>query len=170
MEGAQVLRGVAVELLARDEPLSIENTTALLSDMAAVGALKADHQAVAQQLADLTRLLLQMRKHEGSYVARHIRDRMTLLAKAFMQLPDSPLQNNAGQSLAPYFSTASERALPARMTILGGCSRGGIADHAGHCRAGKSEGTVAGAARASGATSQGDRRHISRSRVRAIEH
>lgn len=123
MEGARLIGNVARVLFRADkEGTALMDPIDNLALLAAVGLRDEDHrpvtQIVAEQLAQLTLVLLQNSDDRLDLNAKRIRESMVALATAFLQIPETPFHSVVTQSLRPYFSTATQDALPNRLAQL----------------------------------------------------
>jgi len=115
--------GQCADTLLRSEgPNGIRTLTQKLGIIGCCGVAKENYHAVTltcvEQLARLTFDVLRVRSRDVQFAAREIRSSMSLIAKLFLSVPDTPLANAHSTFLGPYYSTTSSEALPARLAEL----------------------------------------------------
>ena len=114
MEGVRLLGKSAQQLLVRDEPNSIVTLAENIAVLACVGCANEKYRPVTitatEQLARLTYNLIRSNSRDIHYAVGQIRDNVTMVAKLFLNVPDTPLQSIHSTSLAPYFSGITAQA------------------------------------------------------------
>ena len=123
MEGARLMGRCANLLLTAEGPDGVRTLTQKLGTIACCGVVAQDYRPVTstcvEQLARLSFDLLRTRAHEVRFVAKEIRDSVSLVARLFLAVPDTPLANIHSTFLGPYYSGTSSQALTARLVGLG---------------------------------------------------
>ena len=122
MEGARLMGQCADLLLAAEGPDGIRTLTEKLGTIACCGVAREDYRPVTstcvEQLARLSFDLLCTRSRKVGFAAKELRGTMSLIAKMFLAVPDTPLTNTHSTFLGPYYSATSSQALPARLAGL----------------------------------------------------
>ncbi|MGB6325273.1 MAG: hypothetical protein WBG11_05720 [Methylocella sp.] len=105
MEGARLMGQCADVLLAAECPDGIGTLVQKLGIIACCGVVREDYRPVTstcvEQLARLSFNLLRTRSREVRFAAREIRSSVSLLAKVFLAVPDTPLMNTHSALLGP---------------------------------------------------------------------
>lgn len=122
MEGVRLM-GEAAQLMLRNaevnEVVTISEKIALIS---CAGVAKEDYRPVTltgmEQLAKLTFELIRGRSSDIHFAAGEIRGDVSLVAKLFLKLPDTPLSSIHSSYLAPYYSGTSAATLRTWLTEL----------------------------------------------------
>ena len=122
MEGVRLMGQCADMLLAAEGPQGITTLVQKIGVISCAGIAREDYRPVTstgvEQLARLSFDLLRTKSREVGFAARDIRGSMTLIAKLFMALPDTPLMNVHSTYLAPYYSATSTQGLTVRLSHL----------------------------------------------------
>jgi hypothetical protein len=122
MEGARLMGQCADVLLGAEGPNGIRTLVQKLKIIAFCGLAKEDYRPVTstcvEQLARLSFNLLRSRSRDVRFAAEEIRSSMSILAKAFLAVPDTPLTNDHSRILGPYYSATSPQALSTRLLGL----------------------------------------------------
>ena len=122
MEGVRLMGQCADMLLAAEGSQGITTLTQKIGVISCAGVAREDYRPVTstgvEQLARLSFDLLRTRSREVRFAAQEIRGSMKLVAKLFMTLPDTPLENIHGTYLAPYYSATSAQGLTVRLSQL----------------------------------------------------
>lgn len=122
MEGARLMGRCADHLLAVEGPDSIRTLVEKLGLIGCCGIAKEDYRPITstcvQQLARLSFDLLRTRPHRIRFAVERIRDNISLIAKLFLMLPDTPLSSTHSTFLGPYYSATSTEALSAQLVQL----------------------------------------------------
>jgi hypothetical protein len=84
--------------------------------------VKEDYRPVTltcvEQLARLSFNLLRAHSGEVKFIAKEIRSSMSLLARLFLAVPDTPISNTHSTFLGPYYSATSMQALSMQLAEL----------------------------------------------------
>lgn len=122
MEGVRLMGHCADLLLAAEGPNGIGTLVQKIGFIGCSGIAKEDYRPVTliavEQLARLSFNLLRTPSGEIKFVAKEIRGSMSLLAKLFLAVPDTPLSRTHSTYLGPYYSATSTEALPAWLVAL----------------------------------------------------
>jgi hypothetical protein len=122
MEGTRLMGQCADVLLAAEGPNGIPTLVQKLGLIACCGVATEDYRPVTstcvEQLARLSFNLLRTRSRDVRFAAEEIRNRMTLIAKLFLAVPDTPITNAHSTFLGSYYSATSPQSLSARLVEL----------------------------------------------------
>jgi hypothetical protein len=122
MEGVRLMGQCADMVLAAEGPQGISTLTQKIGVISCAGAAREDYRPVTstgvEQLARLSFELLRTRSQHVRSAAREIRRNIEMIAKLFMTLPDTPLQNIHGTYLAAYYGAANMQGLAVRLSQL----------------------------------------------------
>ena len=122
MEGQRLMGRTAQQFVAAG---SVSDTAMLSKEMATIacaGCAKESYRPVTvegvRQLADLTTHLIRSPSHEVGYALGQVREHVSLIATLLLKVPDAPLLDIHGTTLAPYYSSAETRGLRVQLTEL----------------------------------------------------
>ncbi len=122
MTGAQLMGQCAGVLLAAEGSTAIQTLVQKLGTVACCGVAKEEYRPVTatcvEQIAGLSFALLQTRSHNVRFAAKEIRSVMSLVARVFLTVPDTPLMSIHSMCLGPYYSATSSQALSVRLGAL----------------------------------------------------
>lgn len=122
MEGVRLMGRSAQHMLAQGKPDDIALLSEKIALIACTGSAREDYRPVTMegmsQLANLTFDLLRLKKHDIHFAAGELRQDVALIAKLFLNLPDTPLSSIHSTYLGPYYSSTSAQGLRARLTAL----------------------------------------------------
>jgi hypothetical protein len=116
MEGTRLMGQSAQILLAYDEPTSVKSSVDNICALACLGTVDKYRPVTLvamEQMSSLTFNLIRTLKHEHyiKYVAEDIRASVTMVAKLFLNVPDSPLEPIHSTYLGPYYSGTNAQSL-----------------------------------------------------------
>lgn len=115
MEGIRLMGKSAKILLAYDEPTSTKPLVDNISTLACLGTVKNEYRPITlvamEQLSSLTWNLIRTPNHDIKFVSKDIRTSVTMVAKLFLNVPDTPLQRIHSTYLAPYYSGLNPQSL-----------------------------------------------------------
>lgn len=123
MEGVRLMGKSAQLFLAYGKPDDIATLSERIALVACTGTAREDYRPVTmegmQQLANLTfDLVRTVGKHDIHFPVGELRQDVSLVAKLFLALPDTPLTNIHSAFLGPYYSSTSLQALLNRLKLL----------------------------------------------------
>jgi hypothetical protein len=123
MEGARLMGQCAGMLLHAEGPNGIVALVQKLGLLGCSGIAKEDYRAVTltciEQLAGLDFNLLRSQSGDIGFAVKQVRDNVSLIAKVFLALPDSPLTSVHSAFLAPYYSVTSPQSFLQQLVALG---------------------------------------------------
>lgn len=109
-------------ILAHGDPNDIAVLSEKIALIACTGCAKEDYRPVTmegmKQLANLTFDLLRSRNHDIHFAVGEVRRDVALVAKLFLNVPDTPLSSSHSTFLGPYYSSTSMDSLRARLTAM----------------------------------------------------
>jgi hypothetical protein len=109
-------------LLAHGDPNDIAMLSEKIALIACTGCAKEDYRPVTMegmaQLANLTFDLLRSGSRDIHFAVGEVRRDVALVAKLFLNVPDTPLSSSHSTFLGPYYSSTSMQSLRSRLTAL----------------------------------------------------
>lgn len=134
LEGVRLMGQSAQRFLVHGKSEDIATLSERIALMACTGSAKEDYRPITMegmtQLANLTFDLLRSRNHDIRFSAGEIRRDVALVAKLFLNVPDTPLSSIHSTFLGPYYSSTSLQSLRARLTTLANAISGAEKDNA----------------------------------------
>lgn len=122
LEGQRLMGQSAQYLLAHGDTNDIATLSEKIALIACTGCAKEDYRPVTMegmsQLANLTFDLLRSRSHDIHFAVGEVRRDVALVAKLFLNVPDTPLSSSHSTFLGPYYSSTSTQSLRGRLTAL----------------------------------------------------
>lgn len=122
LEGQRLMGRSAQYLLAHGDPNDIATLSEKIALIACTGCAKEDYRPVTMegmtQLANLTFDLLRSSGHDIHFAVGEVRRDVALVAKLFLNVPDTPLSSSHSTFLGPYYSSTSTQSLRSRLTAL----------------------------------------------------
>lgn len=122
LEGQRLMGQSAQYLLANGDPNDIETLSEKIALIACTGCAREDYRPVTMegmaQLANLTFDLLRCESHDIHFAVGEVRRDVALVAKLFLNVPDTPLSSSHSTFLGPYYSSTSMQSLRSRLTAL----------------------------------------------------
>ncbi|CAJ5252620.1 Uncharacterised protein [Burkholderia pseudomallei] len=122
LEGQRLMGQSAQYILAHGDPSDIAVLSEKIALIACTGCAKEDYRPVTMegmtQLANLTFDLLRSKNHDIHFAVGEARRNVALVAKLFLNVPDTPLSSCHSTFLGPYYSSTSMQSLRARLTAL----------------------------------------------------
>lgn len=122
LEGQRLMGQSARYILAHGDPNDIAVLSEKIALIACTGCAKEDYRPVTmegmKQLANLTFDLLRSRNHDIHFAIGEVRRDVALVAKLFLNVPDTPLSSSHSTFLGPYYSSTSMDSLRARLTAM----------------------------------------------------
>lgn len=122
LEGMRLMGRSAQLVLAKGKPDDIATLSEKIALIACTGCAREDYRPVTmvgmEQLANLTIDLLRTRDHDIHFAAGEIRRDVALVAKLFLNLPDTPLTSIHSTYLGPYYSSTSAQGFRVRLSAL----------------------------------------------------
>lgn len=122
LEGQRLMGQSAGYVLAHGDPNDIAVLSEKIALIACTGCAKEDYRPVTMegmtQLANLTFDLLRSRNHDIHFAVGEVRRDVALVAKLFLNVPDTPLSSSHSAFLGPYYSSTSMQSLRARLTEM----------------------------------------------------
>ncbi|WP_148221490.1 DUF2254 domain-containing protein [Bradyrhizobium sp. BTAi1] len=122
MEGLRLMGTAARSILVAGDP---NETTTLVDKIAifsVVGAVKQQYRPVTltgmEQFAKITFDLLRTPERDIGFAASQLRNSVELVVRAFLEVPDTALENAHGAYLAPYYSLTKSNTLGEQLTSL----------------------------------------------------
>jgi hypothetical protein len=110
MEGVRLIGQSAQALLAAGSASEVTILTEKLGQLSCAGAIKESYRPVTlvgmEQLARVTFDLLRSKSYDIHFAVKELRGDVELVAKMFLNIPDTPLGSAHSMYLAPYFSLA----------------------------------------------------------------
>ena len=122
LEGQRLMGQSAQYLLAHGDPNDIATLSEKIALIACTGCAKEDYRPVTMegmaQLANLTFDLLRSGSRDIHFAVGEVRRDVALVAKLFLNVPDTPLSSSLSTFLGPYYSSTSMQSLRSRLTAL----------------------------------------------------
>jgi hypothetical protein len=122
LEGQRLMGQSAQYLLAHGDPNDIATLSEKIALIACTGCAKEDYRPVTMegmaQLANLTFDLLRSGCRDIHFAVGEVRRDVALVAKLFLNVPDTPLSSSHSTFLGPYYSSTSMQSLRSRLTAL----------------------------------------------------
>ncbi|MEB1846793.1 hypothetical protein VDR43_09195 [Xanthomonas campestris pv. campestris] len=122
LEGQRLMGQSAQYLLAHGDPNDIATLSEKIALISCTGCAKEDYRPVTMegmtQLANLTFDLLRSGSRDIHFAVGEIRRDVALVAKLFLNVPDTPLSSSHSTFLGPYYSSTSMQSLRSRLTAL----------------------------------------------------
>lgn len=122
LEGQRLMGQSAQYILAHGDPNDIATLSEKIALIACTGCANEDCRPVTMegmtQLSNLTFDLLRSRSRDIHFAVGEVRRDVTLVAKLFLNVPDTPLSNSHSTFLGPYYSSKSMQSLRSRLTAL----------------------------------------------------
>lgn len=122
LEGQRLMGQSAQYLLANGDPNDIATLSEKIALIACTGCAKEDYRPVTMegmaQLANLTFDLLRFGSRDIHFAVGEVRRDVALVAKLFLNVPDTPLSSSHSTFLGPYYSSTSMQSLRSRLTAL----------------------------------------------------
>lgn len=122
MEGQRLMGKSAQYILAYGDTKDIAVLSEKVAQISCTGCAKEDYRPVTlegmTQLANLTFALLRSKNHDIRFAAKNLRRDVVLVAKLFLNVPDTPLSSIHSTFLGPYYSSTSMQSLRPRLTEL----------------------------------------------------
>lgn len=122
LEGQRLMGQSAQYILAHGDPNDIAVLSEKIALIACTGCAKEDYRPVTmegmRQLANLTFDILRSRNGDIHFAAGEVRRDVALVAKLFLNVPDTPLSSSHSTFLGPYYSSTSMDSLRARLTAM----------------------------------------------------
>ena len=123
MEGQRLLGQSAQHFVSAESTTYAAGVSDKIAIIACTGCAKESHRPVTmegvRQLANLTLYLLRSPDREVSYGLGKVRDNVSQIAKLFLKVPDTALENTHGTMLGPYFSSGDMQSLRAQLDRTG---------------------------------------------------
>jgi hypothetical protein len=123
MEGARQMGQCAEMLLNAEGPNGITALVQKLGTIGCCGIAKQDYRAVTltcmEQLALLDFDLLRTRSRDIGFAVKQVRGSISLIAKLFLVVPDTPLTSTHSTFLGPFYSVTSQQAFLTQLVGLG---------------------------------------------------
>jgi len=122
LEGQRLMGQSAQYLLGHGDPNDIATLSEKIALIACTGCAKEDYRPVTMegmaQLANLTFDLLRSGSRDIHFAVGEVRRDVALVAKLFLNVPDTPLSSSHSTFLGPYYSSTSMQSLRSRLTAL----------------------------------------------------
>ena len=122
MEGQRLLGRSAQAFVAAGSTTEAAGLSDKIAAFACAGCAKASYRPVTMegvtQLTSLTFDLLRSPSRDVSHAIDKVRENASLVAKVFLKVPDTPLEDIHGTTLAPYYSSSDLQSLRAQVTAL----------------------------------------------------
>ncbi len=122
LEGQRLMGQSAQYILAHGDPNDIATLSEKIALIACTGCAKEDYHPVTMegmtQLSNLTFDLLRSGSRDIYFPAGEVRRDVALVAKLFLNVPDTPLSSSHSTFLGPYYSSTSMQGLRSRLTAL----------------------------------------------------
>ena len=122
MEGVRAMGNVAQLILQYKEPEHITTLSEEIAKIACTGAVIEKYRPVTQiavaELAKLTFELIRSQLHDVKFALEKIRSNVELIARMYLNIPDTPLSSIHSFSLAPYYSVTGYDSLMKWLTDL----------------------------------------------------
>ena len=122
MEGQRLLGRSAQHFVVAGSTSNAAGLSDKIAVIACTGCAKASYRPVTmegvRQLANLTLYLLRSPIREVRYALDKVRENVSFIAKMVLQVPDTPLADIHGSTLAPYYSSSDLQSLRVSLTEL----------------------------------------------------
>lgn len=122
LEGQRLMGQSAQYLLAHGKPDDIATLSEKISLIACAGCAKEDYRPVTmegmKQLTNLTFDLLRSGRRDIRFAVAEVRRDVSLVAKLFLNVSDTPLSSIHSAFLGPYYSSTSMQSLMSRLITL----------------------------------------------------
>ena len=122
LKGQRLMGQSAQYILAHGDPNDIATLSEKIALIACTGCAKEDYRPVTMegmtQLANLTFDLLRSRSRDIHFAVGEVRRDIALVAKLFLNVPDTPLSSSHSTFLGPYYSSKSMQSLKSQLTAL----------------------------------------------------
>ncbi len=122
LEGQRLMGQSAQYILAHGDPNDIATLSEKIALIACTGCAKEDYRPVTMegmtQLANLTFDLLRSGSRDIHFAVGEVRRDVALVAKLFLNVPETPLSSSHSTFLGPYYSSTSMQSLRSRLTAL----------------------------------------------------
>ena len=122
LEGQRLMGQSAQYLLTHGDPNDIAMLSGKIALIACTGCANEDYRPVTMegitQLANLTFDLLRSGSRDIRFAVGDVRRDVALVAKLFLNVPDTPLSSSHSTFLGPYYSSTSTQSLRSRLTVL----------------------------------------------------
>lgn len=122
LEGQRLMGQSAQYLLHHGDPNDIAPLSEKIALIACTGCAREDYRPVTMegmaQLANLTFDLLRSGSRDIHFAVGEVRRDVALVAKLFLNVPDTPLSNSHSTFLGSYYSSTSMQSLRSRLTAL----------------------------------------------------
>ncbi|MFA7606538.1 MAG: hypothetical protein WCY08_08160 [Rhodocyclaceae bacterium] len=122
LEGQRLMGQSAQYILAHGDLNDIAVLSEKIALIACTGCAKEDYRPVTMegmaQLANLTFDLLRSGSRDIHFAVGEVRRDVALVAKLFLNVPDTPLSSSHSTFLGPYYSSTSIQSLRSRLTVL----------------------------------------------------
>ena len=122
MEGVRLMGEVGQLVLSKGEAKDIAIISEKIALISCTGVAKEEYRPVTligmEQLAKLTFELIRSKSHDIHFASGEIRSDVSLIAKLFLNLPDTPFSSTHSAYLAPYYSGTSAETLQGWLTEL----------------------------------------------------
>ena len=122
MEGQRLMGQAAQVFVVAGSTSNAAGLSDKIAIIACAGCAKGSYRPVTmegvRQLANLTLYLLRSPSNEVSYALGKVRENASMIAKLFLKVSDTPLENIHGTMLAPYYSSGDMQSLRVQLTEL----------------------------------------------------
>ena len=122
MEGVRLMGQAALLILNNKEPQYIATISEKIAVISCTGAMNEKYRPVTiigvAQLAKITFELIRCESHDIAFAVREIRDDVELIAKIYLEIPDTPLSSIHSSALASYYSGANAESLQNWLRLL----------------------------------------------------
>jgi hypothetical protein len=122
MEGVRLMSQSAQLFLGQGRPNDMVTLIEKIARLGCTGIARENYRPVTMiamgELADLTVRSLMTRSGDIRVAARELKKYASFIGKAFLRIPDGPVQGIHGSFLGPYYSTTSITALASRLAAL----------------------------------------------------
>lgn len=122
IEGQRLMGQSAQRILDLRNPNDFVTLSEKIALIACTGCARENYRPVTmegmRQLSNLTFDLLRSRNHDIHFAVGEIRRHVTVVAKLFLNVTDTPLSNTHSSFIGPYYSSTSIQSLRARLTAL----------------------------------------------------
>ena len=122
LEGQRLMGQCAQHILGHGEPNDIAVLSEKIALISCTGCAKEDYRPVTmegmKQLANLTFSLLRSRSRDIHFAVGEVRQDVVLVAKLFLNTPDTHLSSSHSAFLGPYYSSTSPQSFRAHLTTL----------------------------------------------------
>ncbi len=122
MEGVRLMGQTALLILNNKEPQYIATISEKIAVLSCTGAVTEKYRPVTitgvAQLAKITLELIRSESHDISFAVRKVRADVELIAKIYLEIPDTPLSSIHSSALASYYSGANAESLQNWLRLL----------------------------------------------------